>query len=313
MAFSTSTRCLTRGGFEALLSIDWSALKEDKQTLFPIWKEGYEYIPHRGAPSNNIQDGVISVRASKAINMHPPWRLDLSGPNGNAYRTDELICVTVVDANDKQLPKKGTCLSCDNSTLLICKKPMCVPKSDSSVESVVKEGTIQFSKLQIGCCSGGKRGHGSPFCLKIDFLSPISPYFGYTLYSIPIDVGAKSPFVSSKKSLDSPSKSSLQSQTTITPHNTLRAPSVPSTFDGTAITKLLKQMNLDHYAHLFVEQEIDVCDFLLMKDQDLIELGIDKAGPRIKLREAIEALKKLCGSRGYHIVPKGFNLNISFK
>mmetsp|Transcript_17544 Transcript_17544/g.24352 ORF Transcript_17544/g.24352 Transcript_17544/m.24352 type:complete len:313 (+) Transcript_17544:131-1069(+) len=312
MAFSTNTRCLTRGGFEALLSIDWSAMKEDKQTLFPVWKEGYEYLPHRGAPSNNIQEGVISVRASKAINMHPCWRLDLTEPNGNAYCADELICVTLVDANDKQIPKKGTCLSCEGSALLICKKPMCIQKSDSAVESVVKDGTIQFSKLQIGCCSGGKRGHGSPFCLKIDFLSPMSPYFGCTLYSIPIDVGAKSPFIAGKKSMEVASKSP---QTTIIPHNAQRSSIVPapSTFDGTAITKLLKQLNLDQYAPLFVDQEIDVCDFLLMKDQDLIELGIDKAGPRIKLRESIEALKKLCGSRGCRIVPKGFDLNISFK
>lgn len=306
---------MTRGGFEALLSVDWSAMKEEKQTLFPVWKDGYEYIPHRGSPSNNIQEGIISVRASKAINMHPSWRLDLAEPNGNAYCADELICVTLVDANDKQLPKKGTCLSCDGNALLVCKKPLCIQKSDSSLESVVKDGTIQFSKLQIGCCSGGKRGHGSPFCLKIDFLSPASPYFGYTLYSIPIDVGAKSPFIAGKKSLESPSKLPYHNQTTITPYPTLRSSIVPapSTFDGTAITKLLKQLNLDQYAHLFVEQEIDVCDFLLMKEQDFIELGIDKAGPRIKLREAIEGLKKLCGARGFHIVPKGFNLNVSFK
>lgn len=160
-----------------------------------------------------------------------------------------------------------------------------------------------------GCCTGA-RGHGTPFCLKVEFLKHDSPLKGLVLYSPPIEVGAKGPFAKvflennlKKKRVredDEPASPPQQNLYAI------QAPPTPMTqalqsmnsiiprYSGAEkIIEILNNIDMGSYISNFLEQEIDPIAFLQLKDDDLKQIGISKMGPRIRILAEIERLNKL--------------------
>jgi hypothetical protein len=130
----------------------------------------------------------------------------------------------------------------------------------------VENGRICFKKLQIGCVTS-VRGHGVPFHIKIEFIHPKSPLYGHVVYSIPIEVGAKSPFalVYMKAKSNPPSVSR-----TVVQSGFWR----PWNHGEERMRSLVARYGLQHFLDVFLKQEVDEIAFECLTEDSLREMGI---------------------------------------
>lgn len=277
---------------KVIISFDiaWDKLVEAKQTLFPVWGEGEDRKPKKGKPMM-----AYTLRATKGVNMHPCPILTIKNDDGTAYRDEEVVAVTVVSAEDKLPSPPGSC-SCGGVPMVRESKPghqlLFNKYSKAEMLANVRGGTITFQKLQIACCSGA-RGHGSPFCLKIEFVKDGSPLKGQVVYSVPIDVGAKGPFAKINQQIQarSENKRQLQQSTSSLTTNDIENSS-NNTYEGQEqMVQLLTTLGLQAYIDLFVQQEIDIRAFMQLNDSALEQMGITKVGPKVKILNEIELLR----------------------
>eukprot|EP01117_Protostelium_nocturnum_P007311 TRINITY_DN2613_c0_g2_i1.p1 TRINITY_DN2613_c0_g2~~TRINITY_DN2613_c0_g2_i1.p1 ORF type:complete len:699 (-),score=220.76 TRINITY_DN2613_c0_g2_i1:41-2137(-) len=329
---------------------NWDKLKPSKQTLFPIYSDQKEEerVASKGVP-NLSRDFLL--RATKGVNMHPSPIIKISSTSGIPYTVDEQITLSLVHAYDHTHPIQGSC-NCKGSATLGESKPFQITHSQGRNIATIKSGCIEFTKLQIGCCTGN-RGHGAPFSIKVEFITEGSPLQGLSIYSLPIEVGAKGPFSSAKtqkvsSNPYSPTNHSPNNSNITSPNsnintlvssppgkfifknetkfaskdkeeshnennnnnsilhyqgeqhqsnNVVSPYSIPINhnldYEGAeAMLALLNKLNIRNYIPLFLQQEIDLNAFVELKESDLIEMGITKLGPRIKIQKEISKMRK---------------------
>lgn len=128
--------------------------------------------------------------------MYPPLCLQLF-ENGKYYTKEEVIKLNIVNAANGALPLAGVC-SCNKRIPIIKEsKPKLLKFIGEEIYCTVAGGFLEFSKFQIGCCTGD-RGHGCNFAIEIQFVTKKSPFSQFKAISRPIEVGAKGPFSEAK-------------------------------------------------------------------------------------------------------------------
>ncbi|PRP85163.1 ankyrin repeat and SAM domain-containing protein 3-like [Planoprotostelium fungivorum] len=293
----------------------WEKLVSDKQTLFPVWQK----TAHRGIPPQ-LNDEEYALRATKSlqgINMRPALQLNIVHSKDDQkfpYTPAEEIRLTLVSAKDKGVPPQGACHFCQGNPILTESKTFHLEQREDGAHAIVKGGSIYFSKLQIGCCTS-VRGHGVPFRIKIEFTRADSPLRGIIVYSPPIEVGAKSPFArievqkAQMKQLvaqgiiprDSFRKNSLEDknppnvEALLEPSPTKTSPNFSTMMTNqtpvVTVASILDGLELSQYIATFHEQEIDIKAFMQLTDGELIELGINRMGPRLKILNEVARLR----------------------
>ena len=63
------------------------------------------------------------------------------------------------------------------------------------------------------------------------------------------------------------------------------------------LTQVLHKLSLQNYAEVFSNQEIDFDAFVELTPQDLHDLGIKDQATKIKIRRAIQSLRKKMASK----------------
>lgn len=180
---------LSSGSRKAELDINWQQLTSanlSRQTLFPVSADGK---PLKGTPPSF--DVLYNVRATKSIYMFPPWVVRLKNADGTPCMEKEDVSLTVVTVDKTQMLPGGC--PCGGSSIIMFRQ-----EKGEQVHGKITEGELEFSKLQISCLTG-TRGHNQLFRLKFEFVTENSPLFGKSLYSQPIEIGAKGPFTKKSK------------------------------------------------------------------------------------------------------------------
>lgn len=297
---------LTLRDLELVISFEiaWNRMTSNKQTLFAAKiEEGKQPVPQRGIPKGEVH----ALRATKSVNMNPFPVLKISRMDGKPFLQEEEIKLSLVSSHNKLPPSQGSC-TCSGNPILAESKPQKLIHRDGETFCIVKGGYLELNKLQIGCCTG-TRGHGCLLCLRAEFVSEESLLKGYTIYSLPISVGAKGPFAKcqvlklkeeQEKKMEYISKES-SSPSSFLPSDTISALSdnskatnnVPeNSYKGAQeIINLLNQLNLQKYIGLFLQQEVDLQAFLQLSDSELTHMGITKIGPKVKILKEIYRLK----------------------
>jgi len=205
------------------------------------------------------------------------------------YNEEEDVKLSLVCSTDKLPPPVGSC-SCGGNPILSESKQFQLIHNNYETFCKVRGGFIEFTKLQIGCCTG-QRGHNCSLMIKAELIREGSSIRGLIAYSDPIDVGAKGPFAKIfVKNQTAPEDETInESEKQIVEISTLPTAS----YEGAEeMINLLKKLNLQKYIHLFTAQEVDIQAFLQLTDSDLNEIGIIKVGPRIKILKEISRLKE---------------------
>jgi len=180
---------LSSGSRKAELDINWQQLTSanlSRQTLFPVSADGK---PLKGTPPSF--DVLYNVRATKSIYMFPPWVVRLKNADGTPCMEKEDVSLTVVTVDKTQMLPGGC--PCGGSPIIMFRQ-----EKGEAVHGKITEGELEFNKLQISCLTG-TRGHNQLFRLKFEFVTENSPLYGKSLYSQPIEIGAKGPFTKKSK------------------------------------------------------------------------------------------------------------------
>lgn len=265
---------------EISFDIQWSKWIESQQTVFAV----LDRKVIKGVPPIS-KDYVL--RATKNVNWNPFPVLYLKKKNGENYLSDERIKLSLVCASSKAPPIQGSC-NCKGTPLISESQPTHFRIKEGEIYCDIKKGELQLSKIRIGCCTGA-RGHGSPFCFQIEFVTPGSPLFGAIIHSLPIEVWSKGPFTHIKQT------PKIETEKTPIAEPTPQEPvKNASSYHGSEqMTMILKNIGLEKYISSFLEQEVDLEAFLQLSSSDLEEMGIKKVGPRIKIMKEISRLKAL--------------------
>eukprot|EP01114_Cavostelium_apophysatum_P021318 TRINITY_DN7404_c0_g1_i1.p1 TRINITY_DN7404_c0_g1~~TRINITY_DN7404_c0_g1_i1.p1 ORF type:complete len:452 (+),score=97.58 TRINITY_DN7404_c0_g1_i1:330-1685(+) len=171
-------------GSVARLRISWNVIPTDgtnKQTLFYMENGKAQ----KGPPPPDTQIKV--VRATKGTFFWPHFVLEIFKPDGRKSTTSEPIKLSLVGASTKLPLEAGAC-ACLGSSAINFRQ-----EKSPSFPLLTDTGEIEFMRLSLSCLTS-KRGHFDLICLKLEFTAENSPFARQSLYSIPIEVGAKGPF-----------------------------------------------------------------------------------------------------------------------
>lgn len=273
-------------------------------------------IPFKGIP---LEGRKYSIRATKNVNMHPYPILTILKSDGTLYDFEEEVRLSLVDADTLEVPPPGNC-PCQGAPVLQESKQTQLTMKKGAQYSKVTKGILELSKLQIGCCTG-KRGHNTLFRIKVEFTGKNSALKGTKLYSVPIEVGAKSPFTmaqsiaSTTSSLSNRNKKNgssakgsnprvagpmkysgrkgFKSQTLSTRNKKKRLGEIAqqqAMISPNSLAGILKRLNIEKYATLFLENQIDAQGFSRLTDTKLTQIGITAVGPRVKIMREVQRL-----------------------
>jgi len=272
---------------------------KNKQTVFPVYpdenKNPDEYIPHQGKPSEDYER-LYTLRATKAVNLFPYPYIQITNIDGTAYNDEETVKISII-SNDSDIPPGlGTC-PCGNETPKLQESQEFQLKVDSRTHetyATIKGGKIEFLKMQIGCCTGTTRGHGSTFRLKVEFVNSSSPLFGRKLFSRSIEVAAKGPFAK----INCVTKRLREPDVSVVP---MTPSSNPSPLGPAEIFRLLK-----------VFKEIDTKLLSRISEEKMFEMAtlVSRMTQEMPYQNAFEILPSLLEGNDPQFTPSSWNAAI---
>jgi len=307
--------CINVEDYKISFRVAWERTIISKQTLFPMWQQSStssvpekkdsgksgkskaemrrkrgknlqtttQAIPWKGVP---FEGKMYSIRVTKSVNMQPYPILTILKADGTLYDFEEEVRLELVDSTTLATPPKGNC-PCEGTPVLRESKFTQLHHKNGGIYCNVSKGVLELSKLQIGCCTG-KRGHNVQFRLMVEFTGKDSPFRGNKLYSVPIEVGAKSPFTPDSAAKG---KSSKEKTNKISSSAKRMKRSDPLTnYCDPVLFELLKNLNIDKYSPIFFQNRIDKDSFPQLTDRSLVEMGITAVGPRVKIMREVKRM-----------------------
>jgi len=252
------------GTYTVSFGVNWAELISTKQTLYPVWRDSIEAkalappTPHRGPGETNY-----TLRATKNVIMHPGLVLKVTDTTGAIYPRTEQVKLSLIGEDKRKLPK-GSC-PCKGSGILKEPRPT---QLDHQGTAVLSHGVLEMNKLQIGCVTG-HRGHGVHLRVKAQFISE-GPLRGVCVTSLPIEVGAKSPFsvVYSKK----PKEPAMMR---------------PGYTGVQEMEDLIQRYHLFNFHDIFMQNEVDALAFEALTEDSLTQMGITKTEDRSLILDAV--------------------------
>eukprot|EP01116_Phalansterium_solitarium_P002000 TRINITY_DN1185_c0_g1_i2.p1 TRINITY_DN1185_c0_g1~~TRINITY_DN1185_c0_g1_i2.p1 ORF type:complete len:323 (+),score=47.62 TRINITY_DN1185_c0_g1_i2:119-1087(+) len=262
--------------FNVAFGVAWDrSVTAKSQTLFPVWGDKDNQRATKGVPE--VAD--YTLRATKGVNMHPYPFVRWTDEDGSKYAEEEEIKLSIVSASTKLPPPVGACGCGTRQPRLSDSRPCQLYTRDGQTLCRAQDGLLTLRKLRIGCCTGS-RGHGCLFCIRAEFVREGSPLKGIVVFSSPIQVGAKGPFAN----LPTPMDATVCPAFVPTAAPIDRA-AVPGSRE---MQELLRRLNLERYIDVFLHHEVDIQAFSELREQDLLNMGISKIGPRVKILSEIQ-------------------------
>jgi hypothetical protein len=286
---------------EVLMDFTWESVESSRQTLFPVYSLlGEPLTAHKGAPPPAVS---YTLRATKRVNMYPYPRITIinSAANGDRWEFPEDIRISLVEASrnregfHRNREDSGQHQPEDHPRVCVCETQGLIGESQTAQLSLdgcarIEKGEIIFKKLQIGCVSG-RRGHGVPFQIRIEFVNPESLLFQRVIYSPSIEVGAKSPFAFIYLKGANLLNSSLLPQSGCLIRGTegsyLVKRSAESYPGGEEISAILFGYGLEEFLPIFLTHEVDGQAFQYLTDESLIQMGIHAKEDRLTILQAV--------------------------